>query len=211
MNKTTQTKKKKQSGRTDKKSHPKFTAKEITKENLELFLSVFNEPHRLFTLEYTHTWNARSSYQKIYPGSSERTAKSNGHKLLQDAKVQLYLDWLARVSNDKFEISRESLMKKLSTVTDQCMSAVPVVDSDGDPIGDYVFNAAGANKSIELQGKEIGMFVNKIEVDDARRSEFIVYYHVVPEIKPVDMASTKFEDDITEAVKNYILERKKKL
>ncbi len=210
MKKTTQKKKKKQTGRTDKRIHPKFTAKEITKENLELFLSVFPEPHRLFTLEYTRTWNARSAYQKIYPESSVRTAKSNGHKLLQTAKMQLYLDWLARVSSDKFEVSKEGLMKDLDTVKKQCMTAVPVTDSDGDEIGIYNFNAAGANKSIELQGKEIGMFVNKVELDDAKSSQFIVYYHVVPEIKPVDMASTRFEDDITEAVKNYIRDRLKK-
>ncbi len=121
----------------------------------------------------------------------------------------MYLEWLACVSNNKFEVSKESLMKKLSTITDRCMSAVPVLDRDGDETGDWVFNAPGANKSIELQGKEIGMFVNRVELDDAKASQFLVHYHVVPEIKPVDMASTKFEDDITEAVKNYIRERLK--
>ena len=210
MKKTTQKKKKKQSGRTDKRIHPKFTAKEITKENLELFLSVFPEPHRLFTLEYKRTWNARSAYQKVYPESSERTAKSNGHKLLQTPKVQMYLDWLALKSNEKFEVSRDGLMKDLEKVKKQCMTDIPVLDRDGDPIGDYVFNASGANKSIELQGKEIGMFVNRVEVDDGKSAHFIVHYHVVPEIKPVDMASANFKDDITEAVKNYIRERKKK-
>lgn len=210
MNKTAQ-KKKKQSGRTDRtKSHPKFTAKEITEANLELFLSTFPEKNRLFTLEYTRTWNARAAYQKIHPKAIITSAKSEGHKLLKDAKVQLYLDWLAYCANEKFEVTKDGLMKKLSIVTDQCMSAVPVVDRDGDPIGDYVFNAAGANKSIELQGKEIGMFVNKVEIDDGKTHQFIIHYHVVPEIKPVDMATTKFEEDITDAVKDYIKERSKR-
>lgn len=204
-------KKKKTTGRTDRtKSHPKFTAKQITEANLELFLSVFPEKYRLFTMEYTRSWNARAAYQKIHPKSKISTAKTEGHKLLKDDKVQLYLDWLAQESNDKFEVTKEGLMKDLQDVKQQCMTAVPVRDRDGDPIGDYIFNASGANKSIELQGKEIGMFVNKVEVDDGRTSQFIVHYHVVPEIKPIDMASPKFEKDITEAVKNYIRERKKK-
>lgn len=203
-------KKTKQTGRTDRtKSHPKFTAKEITKDNLELFLLTFPEKNRLFTLEYTRTWNACSSYKKYHPRSNTMTAKQEGHRMLKNDKVQLYLDWLARVSNDKFEVTKEGLMKKLSVVTDRCMAAVPVLDSDGDEIGNWVFNSTGANKSIELQGKEIGMFVNRVKVDDERESKFIVYYHVVPEIKPVDMATKEFEDEITEAVRNYIAERKK--
>ena len=53
------------------------------------------------------------------------------------------------------------------------------------------------------------MFVNKVQVDEGKTTHFLVHYHVVPEIKPVDMADPKFEEEITEAVKKYIRARKK--
>jgi len=206
----TKKKPKPRSGRTDKKKqHPKFTAGEITGENIDLFLNVFPENHRLFAMEYTRTWNARAAYQKIFPNAKETTAKSNGHKLLQDKKVQLYLDWLAYQKNLRYEITKDDLMRQLAVVTDQSLAAVPLLDKKGNPTGQYIFNAAGANRSIELQGKELGMFVNKVQVDDSKSTQFIVHYHVVPEIKPVDMADPKFEEEITDAVKKYIIERKK--
>ena len=89
------------------------------------------------------------------------------------------------------------------------MASVPVRDKDGNPIGTYNFNAAGANKSLELIGKELGMFVNKVQVDEGKTTHFLVHYHVVPKIKPVDMADPKFEEEITDAVKKYIRARKK--
>ena len=206
----TKKKPKPRSGRTDKKKrHPRFTAGEITDENIDLFLKVFPENHRLFVMEYTRTWNARAAYQKIFPNVKETTAKSNGHKLLQDKKVQLYLDWLAYQKNLRYDVSKDDVMKDLKDVKEKAMDSVPVRDKDGNPIGTYNFNAAGANKSLELIGKELGMFVNKVQPDEGKTTHFLVHYHVVPEIKPVDMADPKFKEEITEAVKKYIRARKK--
>ena len=210
IKKHTKKKPKPRSGRTDKKKqHPQFTAGEITDENIDLFLKVFPENQRLFAMEYTRTWNARAAYQKIFPNAKETTAKSNGHKLLQDKKVQLYLDWLAYQKNLRYEITKDELMRKLAVVTDQSLAAVPVRDSKGNATGDFVFNAAGANKSIELQGKEIGMFTNRLEIQDGRKIQYIVTHYVVPEIRPIDMADPKFKTEISKAVEAHIIERKK--
>ena len=43
------------------------------------------------------------------------------------------------------------------------MQAVPVLDRDGNPMGSYNFNASGANRALELMGKHLGMFIDKIE------------------------------------------------
>jgi len=208
--KKTSPKAKPRSGRTDKRSmHPKFTANQISEDNLDLFLKVFPETHRLFAMEYTRSWNARAAYQRIHPNAKDNTAKNAGHVLLQDKKVQLYLDWLAYQKNLRYDVTKDDVMRDLKDVKEKAMDSVPVRDKDGNPIGTYNFNAAGANKSLELIGKELGMFVNKVQVDDSKSTHFIVHYHVVPEIKPVDMADPKFEEDITDAVKKYILDRKK--
>lgn len=59
---------------------------------------------------------------------------------------------------------------KLQSVVNRCMQAEPVKDAEGNPIGEYKFNAGGANKALELLGKELGMFVERREV--GRTGEF---------------------------------------
>ncbi len=41
------------------------------------------------------------------------------------------------------------------------MQAEPVLDRKGAPTGEYKFDSAGANRSLELLGKELGMFGEK--------------------------------------------------
>ena len=46
------------------------------------------------------------------------------------------------------------------------MQAVEVTTRDGTGTGEYVFNAAGANKAYELIGKHLRMFTERLEVTD---------------------------------------------
>lgn len=200
----------KRSGRTDKKrEHPKFAAKQITEDNLQLFLKVFPEIHRLFVMEYRRSWNARASYQKIHPNAKHTTAKNEGHKLLQNDNVQLYLDYLADIASERYEISESNIMMKLEKVSDQSMAAVPVKDHKGKETGEYVFNAAGANKSLELMGKQIGMFTNRIQIDDSRVPHIYASVYVVPEIHSIDLADPDFKMDFIRAVQVHMKDRLK--
>jgi hypothetical protein len=49
------------------------------------------------------------------------------------------------------------------------MQAVPVLDKEGNPTGEYQYNGFVANKALELLGREIGMFVERHEVTLAER------------------------------------------
>ena len=44
------------------------------------------------------------------------------------------------------------------------MQAVAVMDAEGNPIGEYRYNGAVANKSLELLGRHLGMFTDKQEI-----------------------------------------------
>jgi phage terminase small subunit len=198
------------SGRADKKkNHPEFTAKQITEDNLQLFLKVFPENHRLFVLEYTRTWNARAAYHKVFPGVTEGTAKVNGHKLLRDKKVQLYLDWLAYVKNEKYEFDVAEYDKDLDDYHKKCMAAKPVLDKDGNQTGEYRFDSAGAGKALDLKAKRHGLQTKKIELTEGNVPHFIVHQLVVPQIRPINMADPKFKINITDAVKAEIASRNK--
>ena len=65
------------------------------------------------------------------------------------------------------------VITQLRAVIDRCMEGEPVTDKTGRPVYDfdadgelrplYKFNAAGANKALELIGKQLGMFVDRVE------------------------------------------------
>jgi hypothetical protein len=58
-------------------------------------------------------------------------------------------------------LSREWVLEGLKTVVRRCLQAEPLCDKRGRPTGEYTFQAAGANRALELLGKELGMFIDK--------------------------------------------------
>lgn len=65
--------------------------------------------------------------------------------------------------------SKAWVMKRLMQVADRCMQAEPVLmfnrsTGEYEETGEYKFDSAGANRSLELIGKELGMFVDRKEV-----------------------------------------------
>jgi phage terminase small subunit len=51
---------------------------------------------------------------------------------------------------------------------ERAMQRKPVLDKEGNEIGVYVYDGHVANKSLELMGKELGMFKDKVEVSGGR-------------------------------------------
>jgi hypothetical protein len=68
-----------------------------------------------------------------------------------------------RIAVEKTGIDKSYVIARLKVVVERCMQQEPVIVK-GEPVGQYVFNAAGANRALELLGKEIGMFVDRAEV-----------------------------------------------
>ena len=74
---------------------------------------------------------------------------------------------------EKEQVTREYVLRGLKTVAERCLQTAMVVNKRGDPVmcetpdGNlavaYQFDAPGANRSLELLGKEIGMFVDRQE------------------------------------------------
>lgn len=75
---------------------------------------------------------------------------------------------------DGVVVDRQWVLERLMTVAERTMQAKPVLDRKGDPVmvetpsgglaPAFVFDASGANRALELVGKELGMFVERKEV-----------------------------------------------
>jgi phage terminase small subunit len=96
--------------------------------------------------------------QGFQPPVQQATAR----RLLQKVAVQTRLNELQREADrstlERISLSREWVLEGLKTVAKRCMEAEPVRDSKGLETGVYTFQAAGANRALELLGKELGMF-----------------------------------------------------
>lgn len=130
-----------------------------------------NDRQRRFVEEYLVDLNATQA--AIRAGYAERTARSQGQRLLTKVDVAAEIEKRQAERSERTEISQDYVVSKLQSVAERCMQAEPVMNRDGtqaiteDPNGDYklayTFNAAGANRALELLGKHLGMFADKHE------------------------------------------------
>jgi len=94
-------------------------------------------------------------------------AAQRAGKLLKRSDVQdLIVAMKQRVADDlatKYSITRETVLRDLIDVKNRCMQAEPVLNKDGEPTGEYKFNAEGAINALKLIGQDLGMFVKRVE------------------------------------------------
>lgn len=64
---------------------------------------------------------------------------------------------------EKAAVNKAWVLANLTKIAEMGMTATPVKDRYGKPIGEYKTNLAAANRALELVGKELGMFVERHE------------------------------------------------
>lgn len=102
------------------------------------------------------------------PPPPHALAAQRATKLLKRADVQDLIGALKqRVAEDmaaKYSVSRDSVVRDLIDIKTRCMQAEPVLDSEGNPTGEYTFDSTGAINALKLLGTELGMFTKRVEV-----------------------------------------------
>ena len=122
--------------------------------------------------------NATRAYKEAYK-SSQRVAEVNGTKLLGHTRVAAYVEKRQAEIKEQTTVTQEFVVKSLKEVAKRCMQQEPVmefdneskslvqstaIDENGNEIGLYKFDSAGANKALELLGKTLGIFKDKKEL-----------------------------------------------
>lgn len=102
----------------------------------------------------------------IRAGYNINSAKEGGYENLTKPHVKEYMSVLIAQQEERTLITADSILIRLNQVANRCMQAELVIynDSDVPENAEYQFNAAGANKALELLGKHLGMFVERKEV-----------------------------------------------
>ncbi|CAN5730655.1 hypothetical protein BH24BAC1_BH24BAC1_41230 [soil metagenome] len=122
-----------------------------------------------FCLEYLRDLNATQAAARA--GYSNKTANEQGARLLANASISEEIERLKAGRVDRIHIDNDWVIKHLIQITNRCMQAEEIKDSQGEPTGIYKFDAGAAVRAVELIGKHIGFFAvdNKQKTPDLPR------------------------------------------
>lgn len=131
-----------------------------------------NPKHERFVQAYLRgptAGNAAASHNEATGRKSHR-ARQDGYKWLRRGDIVARLTEL-RAEIEKTEhkaieraaeavgITKEWVLERLRENVERCMQRVAVLDADGEPIGQWKFEPAAANKALELLGRHVGLFM----------------------------------------------------
>ncbi len=120
----------------------------------------------MFCKEYLIDLNATQA--AIRAGYSEKTAKVTGSENLTKPDIAEKIQTLFDTRAEKVELNSEWVLRNLEKVANRCMQAEPVMvrgENGMEESGEFKFDSSGANKSLELIGKHLKLFTDKVEQD----------------------------------------------
>lgn len=130
-----------------------------------------NDKQELFCQEYIVDLHVTNS--AIRAGYSEKTAYSIGSELLKKPEIRARIGELMDERSKRTMVDADFVVRNLVDISQKCQQKIPVMEFDPvnkcmvqkqDESGNHVweFDSTGANRALELLGKHVAMFTDKI-------------------------------------------------
>lgn len=122
-----------------------------------------------FVREYLVDLNATQA--AIRAGYSVKTAYRQGADLLQKTSIREAIEKAQAKRARRVEVTQDYVLSNLVEVVERTMQRAPVMDRKGEQVTDeegravWTFDAKGANRALELLGKHLGIFTDKIRAE----------------------------------------------
>lgn len=124
-------------------------------------MAELSDKQKRFVEEYLIDCNATQA--AIRAGYSQKRASELGYQLLQKTTVQQTIQKAMDERAKRTEITADYVLQGLKTVADRCMKGEPIIDREGNETGEWRFDSGGANRALELLGKHLKLFTDKVE------------------------------------------------
>lgn len=129
---------------------------------------ILTDLEELFCQEYLIDLNKTQAYIRAYNSENYNSARTEASKTFAKPNIYARIKELMNERANRMEISQDWVILNLQQVYERCMQVEPVLKWDYEEkalveTGLYQFDSTGANKSMELIGKHLGMFVSKQE------------------------------------------------
>jgi phage terminase small subunit len=115
-------------------------------------------------------------------GYSGNQASHIAHRLLKLPEIKNRIaeiqESVAKTVELNTGVTKSWVIENLKDIVEKAKQDVEVYDKRGKPTGKYVFQGMVANRALELIGKEIGMFSDKLKLsgDDENPIKLVVEY-----------------------------------
>jgi phage terminase small subunit len=112
----------------------------------------------------------------IRAGYSAKTANEQATRLLANVSIKAAVDdKLAAIARNN-EIDANWVVDKAKKIIERCMQAEPVYDNEGNPTGEYKFDSSGANGSLKILAKYLGMEKKDINISGKVEGFQVMFY-----------------------------------
>lgn len=115
-----------------------------------------------FVREYLVDLNATQA--AIRAGYSAKTAEQQGPRLLGNVGVAEAIRTAQAERAERVQVTADWVVGRLVENVERAMQTEPVRDREGNETGEYVYAGAVANKALELLGKHLGLFTDRVDV-----------------------------------------------
>ena len=124
---------------------------------------MLTDKQKIFIKEYLVDMNASAAYQRAGYKARGGSADTAGARLLRNVQIKAEIDKALNKRANKVGLDAEWVLRRFKDISDRCMQAEAMLDTKGEPTGEYRFDSSGANKATEMIGKHLGMFTDKVE------------------------------------------------
>lgn len=122
-----------------------------------------------FIDEYLVDLNATKAYMRAYEVQNEESARRLGSKLLTNVDISMRIEERRKELSKKTQLTQEWVLQKLEECVKKSMQEEEIQKWDYENkcmtgTGEYIYDSKGATKALELIGKHLGMYKDKLEL-----------------------------------------------
>lgn len=123
----------------------------------------------------------RTAYIRSKTKNATEAARAAGYKhpskmgsrLTKVPAIKAAIEATEAVALQHAIVDEAWVLSRIKECAERCMQEEPVLDKLGNLTGEWRFDSSGANRSLELLGKNLKLFTDRIEIESAQIEQLL--------------------------------------